>query len=452
MNVSKNDVLSNLSRFVSFPSVSAQPSRQEFMGKSVIFLISQLKDLGFQCEEMKIESFPACIIATYQYKPGAPTIGIYGHYDIQPEDPIDKWLSDPFDLVRREGKLYGRGVADNKGHIIQNIEVLRSVIKSNRLKANIVFIIEGEEELGSVHFEKYISEYREKRNNKVHLEKVDVWYITDTGMRNAKVPQIYYGLRGLIYFELNIKTGVRDLHSGIYGNRVLNSIHVLSDIIASIKDGASGKVLIPNFYDPVRHIPEMEMKSMRALSRLDEEEMGEAGVWRLLSQCDLTPSLVTKLLPSFDLHGISGGYTGAGSKTIIPNTASAKFSFRLVEHQKASEIEKLVRNFVAEKVPEGAKYELVTNSLSDPFYCSIDDPLIKRTGKILSETFGHEVVYNRSGGSVPAAEIMQRLFGKPIILTGFTLPDDNIHSPNENFDEETFFRGMIALENIYLSY
>jgi len=440
----KKKVLTDLADFIQIQSVSTDPHRFDQMLEAVAFLKTKLQEMGFEVSEIISENkAPPLLIATKMVSSQAKTIGIYGHYDVQPEDPLDEWQTSPFELVVKKAKFFGRGVADNKGHIIQNLAAIAKLINEGSLENNLVFIFEGEEELGSIHFEEYV-----KKAKKI-LSTVDVFYLTDMGMHDKDTPQIFYGLRGLIYFELEIKTSRHDLHSGIYGNRVYNPIQVLSDLFVKMKDLKTGKILIPKFYDRVRQPNEKELKLLSRAAVSDENLQKEAGVDKVLTIDGLPSYLVTKILPSFDVHGVISGYTGFGSKTIIPSVSRAKFSFRLVEHQKSNEIGILVKKFIADNLPSGIKHKLKTLSQSDPFYMAIENPFIQKTGRIMTEYFGQQTLFNRSGGSVAAAEILARLYQKPIIPVGFTLPDSNIHSPNENYDEEMFWKGLEVLERIY---
>ncbi len=442
--MSNQSILELLQKLIAIESVSADPHRSIKIIETANFLHDVLRSMGFKVQQFQVNSSPPLIIASRIISSQNKTIGIYGHYDVQPDDPVSEWKTKPFVLTLNQGKLYGRGVADNKGHVVQNIAAIKTLIDENKLNNNIIFILEGEEEVGSVHLETLLSQVDQKLMN-----SVDAFYVTDTGMKSKSQPQIFYALRGLIYFEISIKTGKRDLHSGVYGNRVLNPLQILADIIASLKNVHTNKVLIPNFYQDVRQIPEGEMKLLESSIRSEDEELQEAAVYTLTSMESLAPSLVTKIMPSCDVHGIWGGYIGAGAKTVIPKEAHAKFSFRLVENQDADDIEKKVVQFILSVIPEGVKYSLKTQSKNAPFYTDLNNLYISQTASILKDVFHQEVVFNRSGGSIPAAEVFQRVFKKPVILTGFTLPDDCIHSPNENFDEEMFWKGIEVLKRIY---
>lgn len=438
----KTQILDLFFNFIKIQSVSTDKKRFLEIKKAVTFLSHFLSKLGFSVKILEKEKAPPLILAALIKDKNAKTIGIYGHYDVQPEDPVSEWKTPPFSLTLKNGKFFGRGVADNKGHIIQNFVAIQRLIETKKLKNNIVFILEGEEETGSVNFEDYVKKVKNI------LSKVDVFYFTDTGMHKKNMPQIFYGLRGIIYFELTVKIGERDLHSGVYGNRVYNPINVLADLIAKIKNIKTGKILIPRFYDQVRKIPKDELLLLKKTVKSDKEEKNEAGVFGL-TEIDSLGSLSSKILPSFDCHGIISGFVGEGQKTVIPKEAKVKFSFRLVEHQNPKEIESLVFDFIKKNLPKEVKWELKCLSKSAPFYTDFNNQWVKQTASILKEIFGNEVIFNRSGGSIPAAEILQRLYKKQIILTGFTLPDDNIHAPNENFDEKMFFLGIEALEKIY---
>jgi acetylornithine deacetylase/succinyl-diaminopimelate desuccinylase-like protein len=440
--MTKTQIINFFSNFVKIQSVSTDENRFSEIEKAVSFLKDFLLSLGFSVKILEKEKAPPLILATLIKDEKAKTIGIYGHYDVQPEDPVSEWEAAPFLLTEKKGKFFGRGVADNKGHIVQNLFAIKSLIEEKKLKNNVVFILEGEEETGSINFEDYVKEAKDV------LSKVDVFYLTDTGMHQKNIPQIFYGLRGIVYFELIVKIGKRDLHSGVYGNRVYNPINVLADLIAKIKDIKTGKILIPNFYEKVRKIEKDELLLLKKTLKSDEEEKKEASVFGL-TEIERFSSLSSKIFPSFDCHGIISGFIGKGQKTVIPKEATVKFSFRLVEYQDSKEIEEQVFDFVEKNLPKEVKWELRCLSKSAPFYTDVKNEWVKKTAKILKDIFGNEVVLNRSGGSIPAAEILQRLYKKPIILTGFTLPDDNIHAPNENFDSEMFFLGIEALEKIY---
>lgn len=439
----KKKVKQLLERFIAIESVSADSQKLPEVLNATSFLKKELEELGFKVKVIGKESAPPLVTASYFVKGAEKTIGIYGHYDVQSEDPVSEWNSSPYTLVEQKDKFWARGIADNKGHIVQNIAAISQLIKANSLKNNIIFILEGEEETGSVHLESFISQVKQE------LEKVDVFYVTDTGMYSKDVPQIFYGLRGLVYFELKVTVGKRDLHSGMYGNSVANPALVASELLGKMKDNVTGEVLIPGFYDDVRSLDSKERKLLESSKRSDEELIEEASVKSVQSLKGESAYLASKVLPSLDINGFISGYTGEGPKTIIPKSAVVKFSCRLVENQNPEKIRNLVLQFIQRSIPESVDYQVDILSEDAPFYTGIDNPEVKRTEAVLKKAFSNEVIFNRSGGSIPAAEVLQRYFQKPVILTGFTLPDDNIHSPNENMDVELFWKGIEVFKKLY---
>ena len=435
----KDTILKELKNFVAIESISSDSQKKEEMNKAVAYLVKKLESLGFS---VTLDGDPSLIIARKDVS-SKHTIGIYGHYDVQAPDPIEEWISTLFDLAQRNGKLFGRGVADNKGHIIQNIAAIEMLIQSGKLTNNIVFVLEGEEETGSSQLEKQLTDREEM------LSDIEVFYITDCGMFAKNVPQIEYALRGLVYFELEIVTGKRDLHSGVYGNTAHNSANILSHILSLLKDLDSGKILVPGFYDEVKTTDIKELNLLKKIEMSDRDIKEEMQSYAITTVEGLPSYLASKVQPSMDIHGIVTGFTREGPKTVIPRTAKAKFSFRLVENQNPETIEEQVRTYIAAQIPKGVQFDLKTLSKDYPFYTSFDDEHILKTAEIMSAHFGNSTVFSRSGGSIPVAEMIQRILDKPVILTGFTLPDDNIHAPQENFDEEMFWEGISCLEKIY---
>lgn len=419
--MNKQIILQKFLELISIQSVSTDGKRRKDILVAADFIKKELIDLGCQVNIYKKNGRPPLIIGKKIVSSSAKTIGAYAHYDVQPEDPISGWKTPPFKLTVKDGKIYGRGTADDKGHLISILAATRNLIEKNELRNNLVFVFEGEEEVGSANFEEMIKNDRTLRD-------IDVYYVVDMGIKDKETPQIFYGLRGVIGFELMIKTSETDLHSGVYGNIALNPAQILIELMAKMVDGVTHKVKIPGFYDDVSEVINEEKELLRRANKV----------------------LASKIDPALDINGMISGYTGEGSKTIIPAVAEVKFSVRLVPGQDHKRIEKLVREFIKNNLPENVDYKFTTNeSGSNPFYTDFKNEYAQKTAKILKEVFGGETLFNRSGGSVAAAEILKRVFKKPVILIGFTLPDDNLHAPNENFDEETFFKGVSAIEKIF---
>lgn len=440
--MNKKQILKKLAEFIAIPSLSGDMHKFHAIKDAVSFLVKELQSMQFEVEIIEKEHVPPLIIGRRILSPDRHTIGIYGHYDVQSEQPIEEWDTNPYELVIKNGNLYARGVADNKGHIIQNLAAVRELVEQGH-KINMVCIFEGEEEVGSEHFEELVAQKKDM------VSDVDVFYITDNDMFAKGVPQILYALRGLVYFQLNVRTGSYDLHSGVYGNMALNPAQVLTSLVAKMKDVSSGKVLIPGFYDDVRELPADEQRILEKSVVPEEVLIKESGLQKVLSQNDCHPSLVSKVLPSLDVNGMISGFTGEGSKTIIPYQASVKFSCRLVPYQHADDVEKKVQGFVKEHMPKGVTYELETLSKGDPFFTDMNDSFVQKTADIFTRFFGRETVMSMSGGSIGAAEVLQRLFRKPVIVTGFVLPDCRMHGPNEHYDEDMFWKGIEALKEVF---
>ncbi len=446
------DVLKLFSDLISIESVSADPHRRDAVEAASNLLSQTLTSLGFEVKRYTVDGCPPLVIAVRSISPTAQTMGIYGHYDVQPEEPAELWTSPPFTLTERDGHYFGRGVADDKGHIVQNIAALAHLIHTGKLNKNAVFVLEGEEEVSSEHLEELLT-----HNAHAALAKVDAWLVTDMGAHSLKKPQIFNGLRGIVGGELTIRTATKDGHSGVFGNRIYNPAQILCDIVAKARDSRTGLVHISGFYDHIVPVPNDEYRSLVESQDSLESIISRSGALTLPTSWGPFPNLppdmplvlTSKLAPSFDVNSIVSGYTGSGAKTIIPSHATLKFSCRIVPGQKARDTIALVSDFFIRNIPEGVEHSLSFSKGADPFYTTVTDPWMRKVADALSTFAGVPVVYNRSGGSIPAAEILQRLYRKPVILTGFTLPGDNIHAPDENFNTEMFWWGIEALKRIY---
>jgi acetylornithine deacetylase/succinyl-diaminopimelate desuccinylase-like protein len=434
------EALEFLNKIVSFKTVSADSKKEkEFFG-----LVKFLKNF-LEKEKFKVKIIGKKLplfIAEKFISSKAKTIGIYSHYDVQPAEPLNLWHSDPFKITIKNGKIFARGVADDKGPLVQNIFAVLSLIKENKLKNNIIFIFEGEEEIGSENFSSYINQATNI------LKNVDLFFLTDVGMVKKNVPTIYYALRGIVYFEIELWTGKKDLHSGVYGNLVYNPSQILFELFTKMRN-LKGEIKIPNFYRKVRKISEKEKKILiKNVKNLNEiKKVSE--VYALNPLDKNYPSISAEIHPSLEINGFYSGYIEEGLKTIIPNYAKAKFSIRLVEHQEPKEIINLVKKFVKNNMPKGIKYSLKVLASAKPFFSDYNHPYIMKTVRILEEEFKNKCVFMRSGGSTPAAEILMNKFKKPIVLTGFTLEGANIHAPNENMDLNLFERGIKVSSRIY---
>lgn len=440
-----------LKKIVSFQTVSSDPSRRKDMVAMTKYLSSVLSEIGFIVELVATKSERPLICAYFDNPNAKSLVGIYTHYDVQPEDPIDAWESKPFVLTRKNGKIYGRGVADDKGHLVQAIISLKSLIESSKLAHSIVMLVEGEEEAGVANFEHLLRDVKV-----VDLGKVDAWFVLDMGMKSKGVPQIFTGLRGILSGEIEIETSLSDAHSGIFGNRIPSAAHELVNILSKVKDPKNGKVNIPGFYDDIQPVTSEEYSSLVENADTASDLQARSKAFKILEQqfvpdvypSDMPVSLYSKLLPSFEINGIWSGYTGIGAKTIIPGRGSAKFSVRVVQGQKGEKVKKAISAYFAGIIPKWVKYK-IHMEYSEAVGTNANNHWIDKTRQTLENHFDTKVIFNRSGGSIPAAEILFRLYGKPIVMTGFTLPDENIHAPNENIDEEMFFEGIKVLTKLF---
>ncbi|MFO0703415.1 MAG: M20/M25/M40 family metallo-hydrolase [Patescibacteria group bacterium] len=449
--MSTNYAKNLLQRLISFESVSADPKRHDALIGAAEFIKTELENIGFKVELVNTQTPRPLICAFLNGSENGKMIGVYAHYDVQPEDPLGEWDSEPFVLTEKNAKFYGRGVADDKGHLAQAISAIKELKSEGEPRNSIVFVFEGEEEAGIAKFEELLQDVKI-----VDLSKVDVWYVLDMGMKSKGVPQIFTGLRGIVSGELVIETSQSDAHSGIFGNRIPSAAQLLVNIFASVKDQTTGKVNIPGFYDDILPVSIEEYSSLVENADTIDELKERSKTHKVLENqfvpdmypANMPVSLYSKLLPSFEINGIWSGYTGIGTKTIIPGRGSAKFSVRVVQGQNGEKMKKLISAYFAGIIPKWAKYKLTLGS-SEAVGTNTDNVWIDRTKQILEKHFNQKIIFNRSGGSIPAAEILSRLYQKPIVMMGFTLPDENIHAPNENIDKDMFFEGIKVLKNIF---
>lgn len=439
----KQNVKEKLAELVAIESVSADPKRFGEVINAAAYIKQWLVELGCKVEVEQEKDAAPLIVATYTVPSATATIGVYAHYDVQAEDPVKEWHSAPFTVVEKDDMLWGRGVADDKGHIVQSIQALEEAIQEKTINNTIVFIFEGEEEIGGVHLETYLKKAAST------LQACDFLIIADSGMRDKKTPMFEYGLRGLVYYELTITTGKRDMHSGVYGNAVANPANILTTVLGGMKDAVTNEVLIPGFYDDVLVLDEEERNLLSKTAQADGEIIAEADVKGVRTVKEIPAYLSPKVLPSLDINGIEAGYTGPGPKTVIPRKATAKFSTRIVNNQTSKKMREIMEDYVKSRVPADVDYTLEVLSQDNAFYSDFRNPWVQQVEQLFKNHFGGDVLYNRSGGSIPVAEMLQRLFNKPVVITGFTLPGENMHSPNENISALLFTEGIQVLKKVF---
>jgi acetylornithine deacetylase/succinyl-diaminopimelate desuccinylase-like protein len=426
--------LEELKRFVAIPSISALSEHKDDMATCARFVAAALRDAGLTAEVLPTAGHPV-VFGEWSGAPGRPTALVYGHYDVQPVDPIDLWDSPPFEATVREGRVYGRGAADDKGQVLMHWAALAALLRTRgSLPINVKVLIEGEEEIASRNLEAFLVA------NRARLA-ADLVVISDTDLFAPGLPAICYGLRGIAYFQIDVVGPEHDLHSGSYGGSVANPIESLAKILAGLKDG-EGRILIPGFYDRVRPIGEREKSELARLPFDEEAFRAETGAPALHGEAGYTTLERLWTRPTLDPNGIWGGFTGEGSKTVLPSRASAKVSCRLVPDQDPGEIARLFVAHVARLCPPGVTATVRIMDGGKPWVTAIDHPAVQAAARALAKGFGREPVYTRGGGSIPIVAAFEELLGVPTVLMGIAPPDDHAHAPNERMDLANIYAGI----------
>lgn len=435
--------LDDLFAFLSIPSVSAVAEYAPEVERCADFLVTKLASLGFDAVKHMTDIHPI-VVAHSPKVEGAPTVLIYGHYDVMPVDPLNEWLSDPFKPEVRDGRVYARGASDDKGEIMAHILGVEEIIrKDGALPLNVIFLLEGEEERGSTS----LFEFMQKPEAK-ELLACDVIVVSDTGMAAPDVPSLSYGLKGLCCFELEVSAPSMDLHSGVFGGAVANPITTLCEMVASTHD-ADNHVTVEGFYDGVSDIAEWERESWRRVPGMSNDELAElTGVPELRTETGYTGAECVYARPTFELNGISGGYEGEGSKTVIPTKALAKMSCRLVPGQDPEDILDKVEAHFRKVCPPSVRMKFTRQHGGEAYLSDPHSAWGKAAQKALEMTFGNPPVLVREGGSIPIIAEVSKVLGKDAIFLGMDLPDARIHSPNENMRVEIFEKGICMAENL----
>jgi acetylornithine deacetylase/succinyl-diaminopimelate desuccinylase-like protein len=435
----KSEFLEGLKTFLRIPSISTLSEHKDDIRRAAEFARDELRAAGMNNAELIEGEGNPLVYAEWLGAPGKPTILFYGHYDVQPPDPLDEWKSPPFEPEVRGDNIYARGSADDKGQVYIQIKAVEGLMKTHgKLPVNVKFLLEGEEETGGEHIEAYVKTRPPKL-------KADAAVVCDTEMFAPELPTICVGLRGMVYYELIVQGADHDLHSGIYGGAAPNPIMAIAEILTALKD-REGHIKIPGFYERV--VPPSQ-KERDAWARLpfDEKEYTEKemGARELVGEPGIHVIERTWARPTLEVHGIRGGFTGEGAKTVIPARAVAKVSTRLVADQTVEDAVKQTKAAVAAVCPKGVTAELKQLHAGEPSLTNPDNPFIHAAADALKETFGKETVYIRSGGSIPIVGVFDRYLGIPSVMMGFGLPDDNLHAPNEKFYLPNFYRGIEAI-------
>lgn len=434
--------LNELKDFLRIPSVSTKSEHKPDIDRAAQWVADRLRGAGFPKVDIVPTKMHPLVVAESLEAPGKPTILFYGHYDVQPAEPLDLWTSPPFDPTVRGGNLYGRGTADDKGQVHIHLKALEALHKSEgKLPLNVKVIIEGEEEVGSLNLWDFVT------HNKDRL-KADALVVSDTSMLARGVPSITYGLRGLNYYQIELTGPSQDLHSGVFGGAVPNPITILAEMIAKLHD-KNFRVTVPGFYNDVATLSAKERKALNSLPWKEPEFRKTVGAPGLSGEKGFTNIERLWCRPTLELNGIWGGYMGEGSKTVIPSKAFAKISTRLVPNQDPAKIAKQVQRHIRKLLPRTVHCKFEVLSMGKPWVASYTHPIFQKAIHALEKGFGKKAVFIREGGSIPFVTQMHDTFKVPCVLLGFGLPDENAHAPDEHICLENYFGGIKSVASFY---
>lgn len=435
--------LKQLSDYLSIPSISALSKHKPDMQRAAEWTAEQLKQAGLEHVEVVETDGHPVVYGDWLHAEDRPTVLIYGHYDVQPVDPLHLWETPPFEPSIRDGKIYARGATDDKGQVFMHIKAAEALLEADgRLPVNLKFCIEGEEEIGSPHFGGFLKALGDK-------VAADIVVISDNPMLEKNKPNICYGLRGLCALQIDVKAAKGDLHSGLYGGGVPNAIHALSAILASFHD-QDGRIAVEGFYDNVLPLTEEERESYRKLNYDETKTKEELGLKALYGEKGYSYLERVWARPTLEINGVYGGFQEEGIKTVIPSEAAAKLSCRLVPDQDPDEMLRLIEAHIARVTPPGVEVRTTRFDQGNPFLTPYDHPAIKKAALAYERGYGVEPIFVRNGASIPIVETLSRLLDAPVVLMGFGLPDENFHAPNEHFNLDNFDQGLVTLCEYWL--
>ncbi len=438
----REDNLNELKEFLRIPSVSTKTEHKPDIERAAHWVAEKLRGAGLEKIEIVPTKMHPLVYGESLHAPGKPTILIYGHYDVQPAEPLELWTSPAFDPAVRDGKLFGRGTADDKGQVHIHMKALEALSKATgKLPLNVKVMIEGEEEVGSISLWDFVRQNRERL-------KADALVVSDTSMLAKGVPSITYGLRGLNYYQIEITGPAQDLHSGVFGGAVPNPITILSETIAKLHD-KNFRVTVPHFYDNVSALSRQERKALNSLPWKEKDFRKTVGAPALCGEKGY--SVIERLWtrPTLEVNGIWGGYMDEGAKTVIPSKACAKLSTRLVPRQDPQKIAKLVERHIRKLLPHTVMCKFEVLSMGKPWVATYSHPIFHTAIHALESGFGRKAVFIREGGSIPFVTQMHDTFKVPCVLIGFGLPDENAHAPDEHIALENYFGGIKAIALFY---
>jgi acetylornithine deacetylase/succinyl-diaminopimelate desuccinylase-like protein len=447
VNKNESRFLEELLDLLRIPSVSTLPEHKQDVARAAQYVADSMKRAGLENVEVISTAKHPLVYADWLHAPGKPTVLCYGHYDVQPPDPLELWNSPPFEPSIRDGNIYARGACDDKGQMYMHVKAIEALRAEHggKLPVNVKFLIEGEEEVGGESISKYVPEHKDKL-------KADVALVSDTELFADGVPTLCIGLRGLIYLEIEATGPARDLHSGMYGGAAPNAVYGLIELLAKAKD-AGGHIQIPGIYDDVEAPAAAEVESWNRLPFSEAEFLKEeVGSTQLTGEPEQSVLARVWARPTFEVHGIAGGFTGAGAKTVIPAKAVAKVSLRLVPKQHPERVLAAVKKWVEENTPKGIQTEVRVLSAGPAISVNPHHPAIDIAAKAFSDMLGKETVFIRSGGSIPLVGEFAAELGIPTVLMGFGLPDDGLHSPNEKYRISNYFTGIMTIAHFLDEY
>jgi acetylornithine deacetylase/succinyl-diaminopimelate desuccinylase-like protein len=432
--------VAELCEYLRLPSVSAQPQHQQDLRACASWLAKHCRQIGLDARVCPTSGHPIVVAKTPASAPPPggrprPHFMVYGHYDVQPPEPLDLWETPPFEPRIAGRSIFTRGTTDNKGQHFAHLKAVEAYLQTGTpLPCDLTFVIEGEEEVGSANLAKFLRRHRAEL-------KCDAVVVSDTGMPSPKHPALTYALRGIIAFEITMHGPARDLHSGIFGGALDNPAMALSQLLARLRD-RNGRVAIPGFYDDVAPLSSFERKQFKRLPITDRQLQKLIGVKKLFGERGFTPTEQRSARPTFEINGLTSGYQGAGSKTIVPAWARAKITCRLVPHQRPAHVRRIVCNYLKQICPPTVRMEIVAGHGAEAYLVSPTSPQAQAALRALRAAFKHEPVLMREGGSIPIVNDFKKILGADSLLLGLGLPDDNAHSPNEKFNLDCFENGQ----------
>lgn len=440
----KERFLEELLALLRVPSISAKPENKEDMKACAELVKQSLLDAGAQKAEVYSTPGHPIVYGEIMTDASKPTVLVYGHYDVQPVEPLELWDTPPFEPTIKDGKIYGRGTADDKGQFYMHVKALETMVKTDSVPSNIKFLIEGEEEVGSNNLATFMEENKE-------LLKADVVLISDTSMLSLETPSIDTGVRGLSYIEVEVTGPNRDLHSGVYGGAVANPITILAQMIASLHD-ENNHITIPGFYDDVQQLSDEERAILNKAPFDADEYKNDLGIKALWGEEGYTTLERTGIRPTLELNGIWGGYIGEGSKTVLPAKANAKISARLVPNQDHEKITELLKNHLESIAPEYVTVKVSPHHGGNPYVTPIDSDEYKAAEKAMEHAFGKTPIPLRGGGSIPITSLFESILNCKTIFLGFGLDSDNLHSPNEKYNIDNYYKGIETIPYFHKFY